>query len=100
MKVQNLLEANKWVRHFPDWKVEEIHQLNHHRFITAKKVVYLVNLAEADYVSKKNKWLKKIKDHIDTHGGGDIIPYSAEYEKNNLLVEDEGKRTRKVKEHF
>jgi len=42
-------------------------------------VVYLVNLGEQDFVNKKNKWLKKIKDHIDANGGGEIIPYGAEY---------------------
>jgi len=44
--------------------------LNTHRFITAKSVVYLVNLSEEDFINKKNKWLKKIKDYIDEHVPG------------------------------
>ena len=51
--------------------------LNTHRLITAKNVIYLVNLSVDDFINKKNKWLKKIKEYIDTHGGGEIIPYSA-----------------------
>ena len=44
--------------------------LNGHRFITAKQVVYLVNLSANDFVNKKNKWLKKIKDYIDANCPG------------------------------
>jgi ribosome-binding ATPase YchF (GTP1/OBG family) len=64
VKVLDLLQKNKWVRH-GDWSNAEIGILNTHRLITAKSVVYLVNLSEDDFVSKKNKWLKKIKEWID-----------------------------------
>lgn len=56
-----MMEEKKWVRNSEDWKIDEIITLNSHRLITAKKVVYLVNLSEEDFLSKKNKWLKKIK---------------------------------------
>lgn len=52
--------------------------------LTAKPVVYLVNLSEADFLKKKNKWLPKIKEWIDNNLPGSIIPYSADYEKNLL----------------
>ena len=48
----------------------------------AKNVVYLINLSEQDFLNKKNKWLGKIKEWIDHNVPGDIIPFSAEYEKN------------------
>lgn len=64
-----------------EWSNAEIAQLNVHRLITAKTVIYLVNLSEEDFVSKKNKWLKKIKEWIDGHVPGEIIPYSAEHER-------------------
>lgn len=54
---------------------------------------YLINLSQEDFINKKNKWLKKVKEYIDSHGGGEIIPYSAEYERQNLKAEDENKRT-------
>jgi obg-like ATPase 1 len=41
----------------------------------------LVNLSEQDFLNKKNKWLGKIKEWIDNNIAGEIIPYSAEYEK-------------------
>jgi GTP-binding protein YchF len=80
VKAQELLQQNKWVRH-GEWSNGEIAQLNVHRLITAKTVIYLVNLSEEDFVSKKNKWLKKIKEWIDGHVPGEIIPYSAEHER-------------------
>ena len=36
------------------WQIEV---LNDHLFLTAKPVIYLVNLSEKDYARKKNKWL-------------------------------------------
>jgi obg-like ATPase 1 len=30
--------------------------MNKHLFITAKPMLYLVNLAEKDFIRKKNKW--------------------------------------------
>ena len=58
--------------------------LNTHKFITAKSVIYLVNLSEEDFLNKKNKWLRKIKEFIDTNVPGEIIPYSASYERDHL----------------
>jgi obg-like ATPase 1 len=91
-KAQEILQKNKWIRH-GDWSNIEISLLNAHRFITAKSVVYLVNLSADDFISKKNKWLKKIKDWIDGHVPGEIIPYSADYERKELENKEEKKRT-------
>ncbi len=82
-KVKVLLDKNVWVRK-GEWKSSEIEVLNTHRFITAKSVVYLINLSKDDFINKKNKWLKKIKEYIDTYMPGEIIPYSAEYERGFL----------------
>lgn len=82
-RVKARLVDNKWVRH-GEWSNNDITVLNTHRFITAKQVVYLVNLSEEDYEKKKNKWLKKIKDWIDGNCPGEIIPYSANYERDHL----------------
>lgn len=86
------MQKNKWVRH-GEWKNDEIALINTHRFITAKSVVYLVNLSAEDFVTKKNKWLKKIKDYIDANVPGEIIPYSAEHERHELENKDPNKRT-------
>jgi obg-like ATPase 1 len=47
--------------------------------------VYLVNLSKDDFIKKKNKWLGKIKEWIDKNCQGDIIPYSADFEKEKFL---------------
>lgn len=82
-KVKVLLNKNMWVRK-GTWHNEEIAVLNGHRFITAKPLVYLVNLGKEDFINKKNKWLKKIKEWIDANAPGEIIPYSAEFERDEL----------------
>ena len=46
---------------FGDWTLADIEILNKHLFITAKTMIYLVNLSEKDFLRKKNKWLPKIK---------------------------------------
>ena len=55
--------------------------------------MYLINLSAEDFVNKKNKWLKKIKDWIEANSPGEIIPYSAEHEKDELDSKDPEKRS-------
>ena len=40
----------------PDVFGPQVEVLNKHLFLTAKPVIYLVNLSERDYIRKKNKW--------------------------------------------
>ena len=91
-KVAELYKEGKNVRD-ADWSYKEIDVLNKHLFFTAKPVVYLINISEADYLKRKNKWLGKIKGWIDTHGGGKIIPYSVAYELklSNATPEEKNK---------
>ncbi len=63
-----------------NWSGKDVDFLNNHTFLTAKPVVYLVNLSEKDYKNKKNKYLPKITKWISEHGGGPIIPFSADFE--------------------
>ena len=39
--------------------LEQIEELNKHLFITAKPMIYLVNMSEKDYIRKKNRWFVK-----------------------------------------
>jgi obg-like ATPase 1 len=49
--------------------------------LTAKPVVYLVNLSEKDYIRQKNKHLPKIAQWVKDHAEGDpIIPLSVSLE--------------------
>lgn len=79
-KVQDALNDKKWVRQLI-WDAKETDILNQHLFLTAKPVIYLVNLSEKDYIRKKNKWLKNIKEWIDiTDPGAMVILFSGEFE--------------------
>lgn len=50
--------------------------------MTAKPVVYLVNLSERDYIRKKNKHLPKVAEWIKEHAAGDpVIPISVSFEE-------------------
>jgi ribosome-binding ATPase YchF (GTP1/OBG family) len=48
--------------------------------LTSKPVIYLVNMSASDFIRKKNKWLPKIHQWVQEHGGGVMIPFSVEWE--------------------
>ena len=80
IKVEAILKEGKFVKD-SDWVPREIEILNTHSYLTAKPIVYLVNISLEDYKKKKNPWLPKIAKWISEHGGGPMIPFSAEFEK-------------------
>jgi obg-like ATPase 1 len=47
-----------------DWGTREVEILNGWQLLTAKPVVYLVNVSEKDYARKKNKFLPKIFEWV------------------------------------
>jgi len=49
--------------------------------LTAKPVVYLVNIGCKEYITKKNKFLPGIQAWIKENCPGPMLPYSAEFEK-------------------
>lgn len=64
-------------------------------FLTAKPVIYLVNLSENDFKRKKNKWLIKIKEWVDKNdAGAQIIPFSGAFELKlaDMETDDERKK--------
>jgi len=80
-----MLNAKKPVRD-GSWTGKEIEVLNKHLFMSAKPVVYLVNIGRDEYITKKNKWLPKIQAWIKDNGGGPMLPYSAEFESEVLAM--------------
>jgi obg-like ATPase 1 len=99
VKVQQLLNEFKNVRD-ADWSAKDIEFLNGHNFITSKPVVYLVNISKEDYVKKKNKHLPKIQKWISEHGGGPMIPYSADFEKEVTSQGSDEEVRRKIAEEL
>ena len=66
--------------------------------LTAKPVVYLVNLSEKDFVRKKNKHLLSIMEWIKANASGDpLIPISVAYEERltRYATEAESKEEQK-----
>ena len=92
-----------------DWNNRDVEVLNGLQLLTAKPVIYLVNLSEKDYVRKKNKWLIKIKQWIDEKSSAPnseasdfysrppIIPFSCKMESALSQMTEESERTEYLK---
>jgi len=99
-KVKAMFETKTPVRD-GTWNPKEIDFLNTCLFMTAKPVVYIINIGYEEYKTKKNKYLPKIAAWIKENGGGPMIPYSAEFEKEvmaNAQSIDHEKRDAAAKE--
>jgi len=79
-KVRTWMEEKKLIKD-GEWGPAEVEIINRHSFLTAKPMVYLLNMSIEEYKKKANKFLKSIVDWIKAHGGGPVIPYSAAYEE-------------------
>ena len=81
-RVKEMLETNVPLRS-GNWNIEEIAKINEliPQCITLKPIVYLVNLDAVSYKRKANKWLVPISKWVETHGGGQVIPMSIEWEQ-------------------
>ena len=62
-KTLKWMETGKEVRQ-GEWSAAEIEVLNKHQLLTAKPVIYLVNLTEKDYIRKANKFLPLLADWL------------------------------------
>merc|ERR1719219_1892269 len=90
VKIKEILVEQKRHIRFGDWNANDVEQLNKHLFITAKPMIYLINLSEKDFIRKKNKWLPKIKEYVDKNDpGATIIPFSGAFEQKLMEMESE-----------
>jgi obg-like ATPase 1 len=99
VRVQEWLEAGKDIRE-GDWLPTDIPILNELQLLSAKPIVYLVNIATKDVEEGKNKWFKKIKEWCSERSpGAPVIPFSAAFEaKWEAMSEDERKAAREKKQ--
>jgi obg-like ATPase 1 len=80
-KVMKMLEDGTDVRN-AIWNAKEVDWLNSQLFLSAKPIVYLVNIGKDEYEKQKNKWLVKIKEWVDEKSPGSlIIPFSVAWEQ-------------------
>ncbi|KAL9108849.1 MAG: hypothetical protein Q9227_006380 [Pyrenula ochraceoflavens] len=88
-KILEFLKEGKDVRK-GDWTPKEVEVINPLFLLTAKPVVYLVNLSEKDYLRQKNKHLPKMMAWLKEHSEGDpIIPISVSFEERLTRYENE-----------
>ncbi|KAG5438845.1 hypothetical protein PCANB_002565 [Pneumocystis canis] len=72
------------------WTNKEIQVINSLFLLTAKPVIYLINLNEKDYLRQKNKWLPKIAAWIKNNNPEDIIiPVSVAFEERLSQMTDQ-----------
>lgn len=83
-----LTNGDTVLMHADKFTSKEIDAINEMPLITVKPIVYILNLSKKDFIRGKNKHLPKIKEWIDAHGGGPIIPYSVEFEEAYREAED------------
>ncbi|KAJ3213945.1 hypothetical protein HK099_007102, partial [Clydaea vesicula] len=91
-KMMEMLEQNIPIRN-GEWTTEQVHIINEKtRLITTEPMIYLLNMTQADYIRKKNKWLGKIAAYVKENGGGSIIPFSVEFEQNLWNLREDPKK--------
>eukprot|EP00828_Plagiopyla_frontata_P021058 TRINITY_DN271_c0_g2_i1.p1 TRINITY_DN271_c0_g2~~TRINITY_DN271_c0_g2_i1.p1 ORF type:complete len:419 (-),score=84.93 TRINITY_DN271_c0_g2_i1:143-1399(-) len=96
-KVRMVLSEGHWLRN-KDFTFKEIEFLNTHYLLTAKPIIYCINLSEDDFLKKKNKWLGKIAKWVKETCDGVIIPFSASYETKMKEQEMEKGEETKIQE--
>lgn len=80
------------------WSKKDIDVLNDLQMLTAKPVLFAVNMNIDDYKRKKNKFLKKIFDWVQANAPGSaIIPYCGAFE-DDLVDLDKEQTEAKFKE--
>lgn len=73
-----------------NWGNKEVEIINGLFLLTAKPVIYCVNLSEKDFIRQKNKHLPKIFKWVQENAAGDtIIPLSVAFEDRLTRMTDE-----------
>lgn len=87
VKVLDFMQNERKAVRFGTWTPNDIDVLNRYQLLTAKEVVYLVNLSKNDYLRKKNRWLVPIQEAVNANGGGVVIPFSVQFEQEWIDME-------------
>lgn len=87
-KVMKLLESTTPVQ-TGEFTLAEVDFIKEWQLITTKPQVYIVNMSQKSFIRKGHKFLPKINSWVKEHGGGQIIPMSAEFEQNIQDLKDD-----------
>lgn len=91
-KIITVLEDEKEVRGY-EWNNKEILILNTYPLLTAKPVVYLVNISKQNMEKSQNKWFQEIKEWVAKESPGDpVVPFSAAFEEHLLSLDADAKK--------
>jgi GTP-binding protein YchF len=88
-KCTKLIEDNTPVQTHTDFSSGEIECIKDWGLITTKPQIYVVNLSQKNFIRKGSKWLPKISEWVKTHGGGQIMPLSCEFEQSLYDLKDD-----------
>lgn len=88
-KCFKLIEANTPVQTYEDFSMGEVDIIRDFGLITTKPQIYIVNMSKKNFMRKGSKWLPKIQDWVNSHGGGQIIPMSCEFEQELFDLKDD-----------
>lgn len=80
------------------WEPFEARFLKDMNLMSAKPVVYLLNVSERDFLRGRSTWMDKVKSHVEEHlGGGEVLPISATLEYSLLTNKKTGMLARYMK---
>lgn len=90
VKVDNLLSREGKDVRSAEWTAAEVDSLNKHLFLTAKPVMYMMNVSEVDYLRGKCTWMNKVSEWIAKNDpGAPMQMFSAEFEEKLVAMDDE-----------
>lgn len=80
-KAIEILESGKDIRGHA-WSANDIHALNEEQYLTAKPMIYLVNVSKKSMAKGGNIWFEKIVEYIGKRGNGEkAMPFSVSFEE-------------------
>jgi len=86
------LEEKKDIRSIK-WKADDVDVLQEMQFLSAKPMVYLVNISKDEFIQQKNKWIKKIMDWVKARDPyAKVIPFSASFEADVQKMTEETRK--------
>lgn len=87
-KCAALLEANTPIQ-TGEFSAGEVEVIRDWGLITTKPQVYICNMSKRNFIRKGSKYLVKIQNWVNEHGGGQIIPMSVEFEEELFQLKED-----------